>query len=412
MLHRTLHLVLAATAAATTFSARHTASAQDWIIPAGTTVVHDTTATNRPLFFSSVVIESNARLVVIGANPFSLVCAELRIEGELDLSGRSSDGVVTLNTTNQPEEGAPGGPGGGAGGTGSAEQHASTPMGLPGLAFMAMGLGGLGGETGYALGPIDRRRGAGGGGGRLAADQPQHPSPLDPANHGFVATPGFSGNPLGLGAVSQSLPAAGGAAGAPFFVDGDATNDFWGRRATPSGVQSGEVGRPTGGRGGGAGGDASATATFPAPFTPSGDEKGAGGGGGGGLGLVHARRITLGAGGRILANGGDGGHGEHNLFFNAVGGGSGAGSGGWLVLQALDFDLTLAGVDALSALGGRGGAGRNMAPDVEGAGGNGGPGVIQLHTPDGTAAAIRLPAGRSLDDLTAPHAHVLLPILR
>jgi len=168
-----------------------------------------------------------------------------------------------------------------------------------------------------------------------------------------------------------------------------------------------------GGRGGGAGGDASLGATFPgALFQPGGDEKGAGGGGGGGLLLVNARVIRVGPTGSVRADGGDGGGGENTFFFDRIGGGSGAGSGGWIILQALQFDLSAAGPDALRALGGRGGRGRNDVHDVQGAGGNGGPGVIQLHTPDGTPGALRLPAGLGLADLTAPDAVVLLPALR
>ncbi|MEZ6015471.1 MAG: hypothetical protein R3F49_10180 [Planctomycetota bacterium] len=389
------------------------AAAQDWVIPAGTTVSYDTSATVRPLRFASVIIEADARLVVRGDNPLSIICAELVVDGVLDVSGDASSGVLTLNTTNQPEPGAAGGPGGGAGGTGSANTSAQTPMGLPGLTFEGLGSGGDGGESAFALGAANARRAAGGGGGRLAADVLLHPNPLDPSNLGLVATGGFSGNMQGLGALSQSQAAQGGAAGAAFFSDGDATNDFWGRRATLFGVQQGEAPRPTGGRGGGAGGDASRSGIYPSPtFLVGGDEKGAGGGGGGGLLLVNARRISIGAGGQILANGGDGGGGENTLFFDRIGGGSGAGSGGWIILQAVEFDLSRAGADALQALGGRGGRGAQNVYDVEGAGGNGGPGVIQLHTPTGTLSGTHLPSGASLDDLCAPDAYVLLPALR
>ena len=43
-------------------------------------------------------------------------------------------------------------------------------------------------------------------------------------------------------------------------------------------------------------------------------------------------------------------------------------------------------------------------------GGNGGPGVIQLHVPF-RRGEILLPAGNELEQLTAPDAHVLLPSL-
>ena len=94
-----------------------------------------------------------------------------------------------------------------------------------------------------------------------------------------------------------------------------------------------------------------------------------------------------------------------------VGGGSGGGSGGWIVLEALEIDLSQAGAAAITALGGRGGPGRNNAHDVVGAGGNGGPGVVQLHTPSGTAAELLLPAASDVGDLTSPDGVVLLPVL-
>ena len=211
-------------------------SAQDWVIPAGTTVHYDTTGTARPLYFGRVVIEAGARLVVRGDEPLSLVCAELSIDGVLDVSGDDSPGVLTLNTTNQPELGAPGGPGGGAGGTGNVNTTAQTPMGLPGLAYRGLGSGGGGGESAYSLGVADGRRAAGGGGGRLAADVLLHPDPLSPVNRGYVAMAGCDGNPAGLGAISQAHPAAGGPAGLALFLDNDPSNDFWGVRVTPAGV--------------------------------------------------------------------------------------------------------------------------------------------------------------------------------
>ena len=391
------------------------AIAQDWIIPAGTVVQYQTDPFSSPLFFNRVVIEPGATLRVQGSWPLSLVCAELEVHGTLEASGDDSLGVLTLNTTNQPEVGALAGAGGGDGGTGSAATNASTALGGPGSPslFTGSGIGGFGGESSFGLGGTDVRRGAGGGGGRLAADDPQVNVPLDPQNLGYVATDGFDGGPLGTSAFTLQGPARGGTAGDSYFVDSDPTNDFWGLQVLPSGASvRGEARRPTGGRGGGAGGDASSTAVFPSPFVPTGDEKGAGGGGGGGLVLIKARRIVIGSEGRIRADGGDGGGGENTFFFDRVGGGSGGGSGGWIALDALEFDLSLASEDAITALGGRGGVGRQDRHDVVGAGGNGGPGVVQLHTVDGSASSIALPVGRSVEDLTAPNAYLLLPIGR
>ncbi len=104
--------------------------------------------------------------------------------------------------------------------------------------------------------------------------------------------------------------------------------------------------------GGGGGGDAIPSVTFPSiPFGPSSDEKGAGGGGGGGLGILISSYIGIGPTGHIRADGGNGGAGENTFFFNRVGGGSGGGSGGSIVLQAHTIDLSQASDGALTALG-------------------------------------------------------------
>ncbi|MEM6672033.1 MAG: hypothetical protein AAF726_04275 [Planctomycetota bacterium] len=406
----------AAFTAVVALAAASSAHAQDLVVPSGETLVIDTTLTNQ-LQISRLVIERNGVLRIQGRREFSVTAAEIVIEGTLDASGSDSVGVLTLNTTSQPEIGAPGRGGGGSGGVGSAVKTQSTPFGTNGFgsfntANTAMLGGGIGGETSFHPSSKDSRRGAGGGGGALAANQPVVADPLAPENRGLVATGGFDGGAGGTGAVSGTGPAAGGGAGTPMFFDADPNNDFWGERIVGGTLIVGEAGRPFAGRGGGAGGDASRTSSFPAvPFAPSGDEKGAGGGSGGGLVLLHARLITIGPEGHLIANGGDGGGGENVFFFDRVGGGSGGGSGGWIVMEALRIDLSAAGDDAISALGGRGGVGRGDAHDVVGAGGNGGPGVIQLHTPSGSEAEVLLPSGKALEDLSAPDGIVLLPIL-
>lgn len=388
------------------------AGPDEWIIPPGTVETYDT-ADGR-LCLKNLVIGSGARLRVVGDQPFQLVVSNrVQIDGILDLSGEDSPGVLTLNTTHQPERGAAGRAGGGDGGTGSRQVHQSTPRGGTGYDDQGRLLGGRGGETGYATSGKDDRRGAGGGGGALGPNRPVHPDRYHPSNLGRLALDGRDGGPGGLGAQSQSAPAAGGSAGSTPFVDADLTNDFWGVKRTSQGPIVGELAGPLAGRGGGAGGDASDTASFPSlPFDPSGDEKGSGGGGGGGLGLVLAREIGLGPDGAIRVDGGDGGGGENTLFFDRVGGGSGGGSGGMLVLESALFDLANAADGSISALGGRGGPGRDgQHGKAVGAGGNGGPGLIQLHTPDGTDAVIALPPSKTLGDLTAPEAHVLEPVL-
>ncbi|MFT7679891.1 MAG: hypothetical protein ACI8QC_003896 [Planctomycetota bacterium] len=382
---------------------------QDWVVSAGQTRTYNTAS--GPLRLGSLRIEAGGVLHVVGPNALDLkVSNVVEVFGTLDLSGNHSFGVLTLNTTNQPEHGMRGGPGAGVGGTGSKLTNANTPSGEPGLDNGGQTLGGGGGETGFSTLGKEARRPAGGGGGAFASDQPEVLNPLDPANDGLIASAGWDGSATGLGAISQSTLAQGGAVGARLFNDLLADNDFWGQKASPAGTITGELLAPEGGRGGGAGGDAVDAPAFPAAtFTPFGDEKGSAGGGGGGLGLVLTRRFVLGAEGRVLANGGHGGGGENTLFFDRVGGGSGGGSGGMLVIEALVMDLTDATPGALSARGGVGGFGRNNQPLVVGAGGDGGPGLIQLHIP--SAGQLLLPAGFSLDDVSAPNAHVLLPIL-
>ena len=387
-----------------------TALAQDVVIHSDTTVRYDTSLGT--LDVGSLVIEPGGVLEVFGPEPLRLVARRgILIDGLLDVSGSDAVSVLTLNTTNQPEIGAAGGPGGGNGGIGSRRTNMSTEDGSAGLGTGSNLRGGRGGETGYQFitGDADERRGAGGGGGALAADQPVNTSDLDaPENIGLIARSGVDGSAMALGAKSGSSVPRGGASSEVVFVDADPLNDFFGRRADAGGVVVGELAAPLAGRGGGGGGDSVRSATFPLmPFTVTGDEKGAGGGGGGGLGILMAPVIIVGSSGEVRADGGAGGGGENTFFFNQVGGGSGGGSGGMLILQARRIDLRNASANAITALGGVAGTGRNQVRGAVGAGGDGGPGIIQLHVPD--AQTDLLLGGAQLDDLTSPNAYVLLP---
>ena len=422
---RTRHsLACTAVLALTSFAFAPLTIAQDLIVPSGSTVVYNTFFSG-PIDVNRFVIEPNANFVVIGSRPLKITAASVEIDGNFLANGFTNQGVATLNTTNQPELGAIGAAGGGDGGTGSANTMASTPAGLAGgesygISFPGIAPGGGGGgESGYAPILKEDRRAAGGGGGALAANQPVSNDPFAEENLGLLAQSGMDGGAGGTGAISGAAPAAGGLPGLPLFQDSNQQNDFWGTKVTPAGTIVGEVRRPLPGRGGGAGGDAVRSATFPLnPFLATGDEKGAGGGGGGGLVLIATRTFRMGTDGRLLANGGNGGAGENVIFFDRVGGGSGGGSGGWIVLDAGEIDLSNASDNSITAVGGRGGAGEQdrmpggpFGNDIPGAGGNGGPGVIQLHVPSGLESEISLPAGKTLDDLTVPNAHVLLPKL-
>jgi hypothetical protein len=237
---------------------------------------------------------------------------------------------------------------------------------------------------------------------------------MHPDNLGLIALAGVDGSPQATGALTGLMPPLGGAAGPSVFVDGDPLNDFWGVKRNAHGALVGESTKPIGGSGGGAGGDAAPTAVFPNPsWVTTSDEKGGSGGGGGGLGLLTAPVIVLGPAGAIRVDGGRGASGENTINFDRVGGGGGGGSGGWLVMQARLFDLSAASAKSITALGGKGakGAADGVGGVGTNGGGHGGPGVIQLHTVDGTEAKILLPPGLTLDDVTVPRAHVLLPIL-
>jgi hypothetical protein len=216
----------------------------------------------------------------------------------------------------------------------------------------------------------------------------------------------MNGSAAAFGAVSGMPPPQGGPTGTTPFVDASSSNDFFGHAFDPATgtIVVGELLAPRAGAGGGAGGD-STYGSFPNPNFLVTDLKGAGGGGDGGLAIVVAKRIRIGASGRVLCNGGDGGGGENTIFLNRIGGGSGAGSGGMVILQARQIDLSHAVDHCISALGGRGGRGALDQHDVEGAGGNGGPGLIQLHT-TGEPRGLLLPPFATLDQLTAPTAHV------
>lgn len=475
----------------------------DWCVPAGQTFVLDTSFTQitggphcTPTQTSAVVqgvldlrnlwIQEGATVRVQGPYPLVIhATGAVRIDGTLDASGFSSLGVTTVNTTTIPEVGAPGAAGGGRGGTGSPLTTASSPKGGNGSgAFDAPDLGGGGGETGWTNlnQQVDSRRGAGGGGGALGANQAQTGAPAlgdwDQSFIGLDVEGGFANlNASAFGALSGVPGPFGGRSGAQPFHDGDPSNDFYGVAIDGSGnAIVGELFQPWAGAGGGGGGDASFVAaggTFPnVPFSPFADEKGgSGGGGGGSLSILAVGDIVFGPSGRILARGGSGGGGENTSFLNRVGGAGGGGSGGHVILQTLgviDLRQSLGASTSAASLGtmlggilatgGQGGAGRadlggatlasngkvetlpvldacpktlaggtypTVGPNacrghIDGAGGDGGPGIVQLHTRSGLdpqGPSILLPTGMELGDLIVPSpvciddGCLLLPIL-
>lgn len=227
-------------------------------------------------------------------------------------------------------------------------------------------------------------------------------------------------------------------------------NDFWGSMLVGTTVIAGELANPYAGAGGGGGGNACGTATFPTtPFSAINDKKGAGGGGGGGsLTILCLGNITFGAAGRIDASGGTGGGGENTNGTNRIGGGSGGGSGGHVILQAggnIDFRSCVPGTAAANystgagifARGGEGGEGAdgiggtnppsienpptsdmlppnsynggacaftgNAVGTIVGCGGDGGPGVIQLHVSDLSKILVPTAATTKISNIVRPN---------
>ena len=280
---------------------------------------------------------------------------------------------------------------------------------------------------------------------------------------GFDAEPGFHGGDNALGALSGNPPPAGGAPGIGPFIDGDDSNDFLGLMVMDGSgdLVLGELSKVWAGAGGGGGGDSVSSNSFPLdPWSNSGDEKGSGGGGGGGGLLVLALgEIRISETGSINAEGGTGGGGENTNGFDRVGSASGAGSGGHIVLQSstavrVEADpASLMGFQnvykddssghdprSITALGAEGGAGRGnkggarqggaqmpwkcdaITPEflngnppvsetcftantvnghVDGAGGDGGPGVIQVHVNQASDFLLGPPPGIPSDQLSS-----------
>lgn len=359
-------------------------------------------------------IDPGVTMRVIGPNPVVIqATGKVIIEGTIDATGFDSQDVATLNTGNQFEDGAAGVAGGGKGGVGNFLTTTSTPQGGNGQgAFNTPNLGGNGGESGYdttASTTVDKRRPGGGGGGAFGPNEG-----AASLTSLLVANAGRNGGTAATGAISGLLIPKGGAAGTRPFFDGNSTNDFFGRKydSVNNTIIVGELTKPWAGHGGGAGGNACAGPTFPTPnWAIDSDEKGAGGGGGGASLLIQALdTVKMKGSGRIVCDGGDGAAGENTIGLNHVGGGSGGGSGGHLILQAgkkIDFSASTIN-DSLTSKGGKHGAGLGAGADTVDSGGSGGPGIIQLHTLGG-AADIVLPAAKTLPQMSAPDALLLVP---
>lgn len=398
-------------------------------------------------------IPASSSLRIQGPNPAVFLCSgSVTIDGELIVDGNSARSVFTLNTPNQPEAGASGNAGGGDGGTGSFLTTTSTPRGGSGEgAFGVPGAGGEGGESGWSPDNSSsgaNRRAGGGGGGTLGHDQILPDGCPEQAIIGLDAESGFPGSPNANAATrpGEQMPYGGHAAQRPFTNSADTPeereDDFFGAMIKDFGTPDerlvvGELSSPWAGSGGGAGGDATQTSTYPPPsLVLNQEDKGAGGGGGAGsLTILALGPITFGPGSQLSASGGHGAGGENTSGTNRIAGGSGGGSGGHVILQtASSIDFSQVSTSAVTILlkGGQGGAGEGnngganqsetlasrdsihngLGPpsdnpwDTDGcpgpqntlrrcAGGDGGPGILQLHVSDPTTDFVYPSGGES-----------------
>ncbi|MEO0652305.1 MAG: hypothetical protein AAFZ65_16655 [Planctomycetota bacterium] len=377
----------------------HAQLGPDLVVNSGETVALDPQASS---LFQSITVQQGGTLTVEGSGPLMLTVADfVRIDGALVVDGVDATPVTLLNSPNIPKDGAAANAGSGAGGSGSPQTATSSAAG--GNGFTSGGLtqrGGRGGESAYSPSLHDvLRLAAGGGGGRLAQDL---------TAQGLVATSGQPGWSTAIGALTGLSPASGGSPGLTRFT-GSIDDDFFGLGLVAGRMVVGELPVPVAGQGGGAGGDSIHSSVFPPPlFSLTDNLRGGAGGSGGGLALIATGQLIVGPQGRISLDGGDGNIGEGTSGTNTIAGAGGGGSGGMLVVQADLFDLSQASIDAITALGGQGGASYDSLPSLSG-GGNGGPGLIQLHPRRDPSASILLPPSRTLEDLTAPDAYVLLP---
>lgn len=214
-----------------------------------------------------------------------------------------------------------------------------------------------------------KRRAAGGGGGTLGTNVVLPNGCFDQTLVGLDAESGMPGETEANSAIRLGfrLPWGGREAPRPFNDINGTDDDFFGVKRKNFGTNdetlvAGELQRIWAGSGGGAGGDATWTDTYPPPtLINNRTDKGAGGGGGaGGLTIYALGDITFGPNGRIEAIGGHGNGGENTNYVNRVGGGSGGGAGGHIILHTaskVDLSRVAPNTVAINAKGGQGGQG-------------------------------------------------------
>lgn len=342
---------------------------EDVVLPAG---IHR---------FTTITVAAGVRVTTTEDGVLDLrATGDVRIDGTIDLSG-GSGGAHTRCFGNASGSGGGGtgvplragvdgdvcstsvpcGGSGGGGGLALAGSRGGLTVGGDG----GRGGGGGGGWSGH-LGSGSSFGSGGGGGGGGAAGGGGGAGGLCALSSGHIGAPGgHGGGPFGgLGATVTGAFGRGGRAGS--FTAYHGGDGVAGRLCG--------AGRYAGGGGGGSiGGDAAFDLRVSRSFQPGsggggggGDEGTGGGGGGGALRVASATRITVSAGGALLANGGSGSSAW------CGGGSGGGGSGGVIVLSAPEV-RALQG-SAVSALGGLGGRGDLLG----GAGGRGGLGRVRV----------------------------------
>jgi len=402
---------------------------------------------NKPAtFLISGTATIDGQIIANGASAtsvFTLDTPNLPEPGAAGRAGGGSGGIGSyLTTQSTPRGGNGNGPLGavGLGGQGG-EAGWST-----GGTTSRRGGGGGGGVLGNDVQVPNTSPGAPGS----ECDPATRPTIPDQALWGLDAEDGFPGSTAATSAVVPTRMPFGGRLSLGPFDPVIAEDNFFGLLRRNVGTAQeysvrGELEAPTAGAGGGAGGDATKVnpgASYPPVTLVAGNEdKGCGGGGGGGsFAMLTLGDITFGSGGKITADGGSGNGGENVSGWDRIGAGSGGGSGGHIILQTasrIDLSAVPNNVVAISAKGGQGGCGAdgagganedgNTTPGADarhvgggapndndfsisvcntgigvrtGAGGDGGPGLIQLHVgkvpiPGDNTTDILLPAGNT-----------------
>ncbi len=334
--------------------------------------------------FRNVTIPLGVHVRGTGSRPMIwVVTGTFRVDGDISVNGSGGGSNNPIGSSRLVNVGGRGECTGGNGGRGSPNATGRSYAGEPGYGPMNTPfLGGHSGVLGYQ--PVSGGSGGGGGVFATAGD------PYYRASDGLPFPQQF-----GYGGSSPQSPwNPGGAPGTTLFVDGRPENNFFGtgydlnqRIAIP-----GELKQPFGGQGGAGGGDY--TQSLLSSYLN--DDRGAGGGAGGGVIVVVALgQISIGVNGHISVDGGYGGSGIGANSY--LGGGGGGGSGGMVILASKtkvqlhahgetyanqDYDFVLSADGAPSAHGGV-----KYPPSKstgwQAAGGFGGLGIIQIHTPVG-----------------------------